>query len=264
MEFLNSDGSAAETTVVNVPAEGRISYDTNLGGKAVRITSNSQNIYVTQKAIVNGSLNEYAGIARSAMTTEYYFPAYSHNGSNFRAFIKVGNPNGSAEDVTLEFLNSDGTAAETTVINVPANGRISYDTNLGGKAVRVTSNSQDIYVTQKAIVSGSLNEYPGISTSLMATQYFFPAYAHNGSNLKAFIKIGNPNGTAENVTLEFMNSDGSVAKTTVVNVPANGRVSYDTILGGKAVRITANSQNVYVTLKAIANGSLNEYGGVSN
>lgn len=114
----------------------------------------------------NGVLDyEKAYAFNDSSLQKYYFPAYSHNGGNLKADIKVMN---------LDGVNRLGTSMKFGSTNaygvsLQPGGRSSFSTNQGGVAVEVITDSNAI-ITQKATVNGSLNEYPAISESDLSTQ----------------------------------------------------------------------------------------------
>lgn len=229
----------------------RVSHSSNIVGALVEVTSD-ENVFVTQKAFEGGGYSEMVGIKPSDLGTTYYFPSYAHNGSNFRAFIKVGNPSTTTTaNVTIKMNGS-------TVGNyaISPGERISHSSNITGANVEITSDI-NVFVTQKAFDGDGFNEMIGIKDTDLNTDYYFPAYAHNGNKKFSYIKVGNPSTTnTANITVKMNGSTvGNYA------IAPGARISHSSVLEGVTVDITSD-ENVIVTQKSFDNDGYNEIKGI--
>lgn len=255
-----SNSAATVTVKMNGNLEGtynldpgeRVSHSSNLMGVSVEVNSD-QPVFVTQKAFEGNGYNEMFGIKASEITNNYFFPAYAHNGNTLRSYIKVANPEGNPTAAVTIKMNGSTVGS----YNLAGGERISHNSNLTGVNVEVISD-QNVFVTQKSFDQQGMNELKGIKSSDLTTNYFFPAYAHNGSNLKAYIKVANPEGNPTAAVTIKMN--GSTVGS--YNLAAGERISHSSNLIGATVEVISD-QNVIVTQKAFEDNGYNEMKGVA-
>jgi|GEM_PF-5134975 len=137
---------------------GRItpSYPGVRGGPVV--VESDINVYATQRADVLGAFNEYAGIPANALSNKYYFTWYDTLGSGYTATTLVANPSATTNaNVTIKIA---GITKGTYVI---APGGIVTPTYAGVRNGPVVVESDiEIIASQRAVVKGTFNEYPGI------------------------------------------------------------------------------------------------------
>ena len=154
------DGSIVDEDYV-IPPGGRVTpqYDGFIGGPVI-VTSDID-VFASQRALFNGSFNEYAGISETSLGTDYYFTWYDNRDSNMQAWMLVGNPSATLS-ANVNITIGDGSVVDEDYV-IPPGGRITpqYDSFIGGPII-VTSDI-DVFASQRALFNASFNEYTGIT-----------------------------------------------------------------------------------------------------
>lgn len=254
VEVIHS-GTNGGSQTVTIPANDRMDFKfigARGGPVSVRATDDSSPIYVTLKSEINGRPDETKGIPASSLDAQYYFPAYRYQIPEYKAWIIVGNPNGSPVEVeVIHYGVSGGTQTEI----VPANGRYTFKfegAREGPVSVRATDDTSLIYVTLKSEVNGGPDETAGIAESELDTKFYYPAYRSLGANYKSWIMVGNPNLSSVEVTVDHLGTGGG---TQVVQINPGERHSFKFAGASDGpVTVTSTGGSVYTTIKYEVNG----------
>jgi hypothetical protein len=134
-----------------------------VGGPVSVESTNGVPIYTTQRVVIGGSFNEFAGIPASSLATKYYF-TWNTAGSDRTAWTLVGNP--STSETANVTIKVGDIVTESYSIPPGENITPSFDVTGGPISVECT-NGVPIYTTQRVVIGGSFNELPGITVELI-------------------------------------------------------------------------------------------------
>lgn len=231
-------------------------------GGPIRVIADAP-FYATIKSEVNGGPDETKGFSRNELATKFYYPAYRDDGSKYKAWIMVGNPNN--QPVEVEVVHS-GTNGGAIIQTIEANSRGTFKFNgaTGGPVVvRSTDNSSLIYTTIKSEVNGLPDESEGISVENLSTKFYFPAYRNQPPKYKAWIIVGNPGSEAVDVVVENSGINGGVRQS-IIEPGGRYSFSYDNANGGPvSVRSVDGTSLLYATIKSEVNNGPDETSGIS-
>jgi hypothetical protein len=197
----------------------------------VKITS-SQPILAVGRPHIDGQVMTYNGM--SAGSTSAWLPMFFKNGfGNYNTALYIQNMTSNEASLKIEYLNLDGTIACTDNDTLGANASRGYwslqvvcDIGslpmgfIGG--VKVTS-TEDILAVGRPHLGAQITTYNGFSdgsTSMYVPMLFRKAF----SNYNAALYLQNVSGNSAGITIEYVDSDGTVAATQNVNL-ASGAIS---------------------------------------
>lgn len=250
---VNINGEERGFHVISPQENLPLEYINTFSGP-VKITGSSS-IHVSQKMrTVAGKLNESLAVPASHYSTDFWYPVYRHiNGDG--AWVWIANPNytGTATvNVTL-----DGVDMGEVEILPRQNTYLEFAGVFSGP-VKLTSDIP-IYTTMKSRTGGGLEEFSGISTPDLATEFYYPIYRHiNGDG--AWIWVGNPDTENDvNINVEIAGQDMGDS-----TVPAGQNIflEFQGVFDGP-VKITAENE-IYSTIKSRTGGVINEFSGIKS
>jgi hypothetical protein len=228
----------------------------------------------------------YNGMSSGA--TSAWLPMFFKNGfGSYNTALYVQNVSASSADLTIEYINLDGTVACIDDDTLGANASKGYwslsiacDTGslpsgfVGG--VKVTS-TQDILAVGRAHLGTQIttyNGFPGGATSAYVPMLFKNAFA--GGSYDAALYLQNVSASSADVEIEYLDSAGTVVATQNMTLAANAISSIwlpsvaglpDDFAGG--ARISATQEIIAVgrphlgseitTYNGAPGGSLNAY-----
>ncbi len=236
IDFVDSDGVTVYTKTDTLGAGASKGYwlpsEAGLpvgfaGG--VKITS-TQPILAVGRPHINGQVMTYNGMGMGA--TSAWLPMFFKNGfGSYNTAIYIQNVTANSADVTIEYMNLDGTVACTFDDAIDANASKGYwslsatcDTGslpsgfVGG--VRVTS-TENILAVGRAHLGAQITTYNGFdagSTDAFVPMLFRKAFA--GGLYNAALYVQNVSGSSADVTIEYRDNAGVLAATQNVTLAA--------------------------------------------
>jgi parallel beta-helix repeat protein len=291
LEFTDSSGAVVYTKADTLDPHASKGYwlpaETGLpngfaGG--VKVTS-TQPILAVGRPHINGQVMTYNGMSSGATTA--WLPMFFKNGfGSYNTALYVQNLTASSANLTIDYINLDGTVACTDNDTLDANASKGYwslsiacDTGslpggfVGG--VKVTS-TQNILAVGRAHLGTQIttyNGFPGGATSAYLPMLFRKAF---GGTYNAALYLQNVSGSSADVVIEYLNSAGTVVATQNVTLAANAISSIwlpgvvglaDGFAGGARISSTQNViavgrphlGNEITTYNGAPAGSLNAY-----
>ncbi len=268
MEFTNSNGTVVYTKNDTLGANASKGYwlpsEAGLpngfsGG--VKVTSN-RFIIALGRPHIGSEVMTYSGMAAGSTTA--WLPMFFKNGfGNYNTALYVQNVSANSANLTIQYLNLDGTVACTDNDTLGANASKGYwslsvacDSGtlpmgfVGG--VKVIS-TQPILAVGRAHLGAQITTYNGFSGGVgiaYVPMLFRKAY---GGSYNAALYLQNVSGVSANLTIEYVNNNGVVAATQYATLAARAISSIwlpsvtglpDGFVGG--ARITANQAIVAV------------------
>jgi hypothetical protein len=240
MEFTNSNGIVVYTKTDTLGANASKGYwlssIAGLGSSFVggaKITSD-QPVLAVGRPHIGAEVMTYNGM--SSGSTSAWLPMFFKNGfGNYNTALYVQNIANASADLTIEYLNLDGTVACTDNDTLAANASKGYwslavtcDTGslpmgfVGG--VKVTS-TENILAVGRAHLGTQITTYNGFSGG--ATTAYVPMLfrkAFGGGSYNAALYLQNVSGASADVTIEYVDNNGAVAATQNVTL-ASGAIS---------------------------------------
>ena len=237
LEFTDSSGAVVYTKADTLdphaskgywlPAEAGLP---NGFAGGVKVTS-TQPILAVGRPHIGAQVMTYNGMSSGATTA--WLPMFFKNGfGSYNTALYVQNLTGSSANLTIQYINLNGTVACTDNDTLGANASKGYwslsvacDTGslpsgfVGG--VKVTS-SQNILAVGRAHLGTQIttyNGFPGGATSAYVPMLFRNAFA--GGFYDAALYLQNVSGSSATVAIEYLNSSGAVAATQNVTLAAN-------------------------------------------
>ena len=236
LDFTDSSGTVVYTKTDTLdphaskgywlPAEVGLPNDF-AGG--VKVTS-TQPILAVGRPHIGAQVMTYNGMSSGATTS--WLPMFFKNGfGSYNTALYIQNLTASSADLTIDYINLDGTVACTDNDTLDANASKGYwslqvacDTgSLPGEfvgGVKVTS-TQDILAVGRAHLGTQIttyNGFPGGATSAYVPMLFKNAF---GGSYDAALYLQNVSGSSATVAIEYLNSAGAVAATQNVTLAAN-------------------------------------------
>lgn len=171
----------------------------------VRVVSTNGVNIVTSEFTLSGtqnSFNEVMGYPFNQFDVEYWFPWYDHgypdvSGDNMRTWVLVGNPSNSQTANVQIYVNSvlqtvPGSNPPTTVFTIPPGANVTprWPGTVAGP-VQVVSDIP-IFASERVftVPTNAFNEFMGIPSSQLTTEYWFPWY--DSINMSNKLLIGKP------------------------------------------------------------------------
>jgi hypothetical protein len=237
LEFTNSSGAVVYTKADTLDPHASKGYwlpdEAGLpagfaGG--VKVTS-TQPILAVGRPHIGEQVMTYNGMSAGSTTT--WLPMFFKNGlGSYNTALYVQNVTGSSANLTIDYINLNGTVACTDNDTIGANASKGYwslsvacDTGslpsgfVGG--VKVTS-SQNILAVGRAHLGAQIttyNGFPGGATSAYVPMLFRNAFG--GCSYDAALYLQNVSASSADVTIEYLGNDGAVAATQNVTLAAN-------------------------------------------
>jgi hypothetical protein len=269
MEFIDGSGAIVYTKndILNANASkgywlpSEAGLPTGFAG-GVKVTS-TQNILAVGRPHINGQVMTYNGAGAGSTTA--WLPMFFKNGfGSYNTALYIQNVTANSADLTIQYLNLDGTVACEKADTLAANASKGYwsltvacDSGalpvgfVGG--VKVTS-TQNILAVGRAHLGTQITTYNGFAGG--ATTAYVPMLFRNafaGGSYKAALYLQNVSGDSADVTIEYVDNNGAVAASQNVNLAAGAISSIwlpsvaglpDGFVGG--ARITATQDVVAV------------------
>ena len=284
MEFTNSNGAVVYTKTDTLGANASKGYwlpsEAGLpngfsGG--VKVTSNRVIIAIGRPHIGNEVMT-YNGVG--AGSTAAWLPMFFKNGfGNYNTALYVQNVTSSTANLTIQYLNLNGTVACTVNDSLAPRASkgywsLSVTCNTGNLpmgfvgGVKVTS-TQDILAVGRAHLGAQITTYNGFSggaSTAYVPMLFRKAFANGSYNAALYLQnVGSANA---NITIEYLNSNGTLAATQNVTLNAGAISSLwlpsvpglpNGFVGG--ARITAN-QNIIAVGRPHLGSEITAYNGM--
>jgi surface protein len=269
IEFINDSGATVHT--VNEPLAAKASKGYWLSGiagiptgfaGAAKVTAD-QPVLAVGRPHIGAEVMSYNGM--SAGSTTAWLPMFFKNGfGSYNTALYIQNVTANSADLTIQYLNLDGTVACEKADTLAANASKGYwsltvacDSGalpvgfVGG--VKVTS-TQNILAVGRAHLGTQITTYNGFAGG--ATTAYVPMLFRNafaGGSYKAALYLQNVSGDSADVTIEYVDNNGAVAASQNVTLAAGAISSIwlpsvaglpDGFVGG--ARITATQDVVAV------------------
>jgi uncharacterized protein YkwD len=174
-----------------IPSGGQVSprYPAAFAGPVQVVSTTGQDILVSERQIYGGSFTETLGIPDAQLTTDYWFPWY--DGMTMSTWISIGAPDTNSADAQVD-IYIGGVKVNTSPYVVSAGGQVSpsFPGTFDGPVEVVSTNGQDILVSERQIYGSSFTETLGVPDSQLTTDYWFPWY--DGMTMSTWISIGVP------------------------------------------------------------------------
>ncbi|GEM_PF-1643239 len=235
MQFVDSSGitvyTKADTLGPNASKGYWLPAETGLpsgfaGG--VKLSANRP-ILAVGRPHINGQIMTYNGTGTGSPIA--WLPMFFKNGfGNYNTALYIQNITDTIADLTIEYLNLDGTVACEKADTLAANAIKGYwsltvtcDTGslpmgfVGG--VKITS-TQDILAVGRAHLGTQITTYNGLaggSSSVYLPMLFRKAF---GGTYNAALYLQNVSGSSAGVTIEYVDNAGTVTATQNVTLPS--------------------------------------------
>lgn len=235
IDFLDSDGIAVYNKLDTLNPGASKGYwlpdeaglpDNFVGG--VRIISD-QNILAVGRPHINGQIMTYNGVNAGSPTA--WLPMFFKNGfGSYNTALYVQNVTSNSANLTIEYINLDGTVACTQADTLSAYASKGYwslsvtcDTGslpsgfVGG--VKVTS-TESILAIGRPHLGAQITTYNGATagvTNLYVPMLFRAAF---GGSYNAAMYLQNVSGSPATVTIEYRDNAGALAATQNVTLAA--------------------------------------------
>ncbi|MCA9383507.1 S8 family serine peptidase, partial [Candidatus Dojkabacteria bacterium] len=253
---INIGSSIADNVSIN-PESNSISKYGVWDGPVDLVTDGT--IFTTKRTLLNGSFNEFEGIAEADLATAYYYPFYANGSGGSQEWILVGNP---SQESSVNVNIKVGTSVNENFVLQPGE-KITPKWNVWDGPVIVTASGGTVYSTKRTVLNGSFNEFTGITSNHFNTTHYYPFYA-NGSGAGDWILIGNPSSSLTanvNIKIGLPSDDDYVDENFVLNPGEALTPSFPA--WGSPVVITSDN-NIYTTKRTLIGGSFNEMKGITD
>jgi hypothetical protein len=233
---IQPEGQAERTIVINVPNLTRVTLSTQtLGGLTTApfstLVESDRALVVDRTMSWDGSgYGSHAETAVNAPAPTWYLAEGSTAGP-FSLFYLLQNPNPVPATATITFLRPAGSAPVVRSYTLPPNSRTTVPVDNAAPELASTDVSGVIAASQPIIVERAMYlDRPGQpfaagheSAGVTATSNsWFLAEGATGAFFEMFVLIANPNGTASNVSVDYLLTNGTVL-TKTYTVAANSR-----------------------------------------
>ncbi len=285
MEFTDSSGTVVYTKTDTLDPNASKGYwlpsevdlpNGFVGG--VKVISN-RDIIALGRPHINGQVMTYNGVG--AGSTIAWLPMFFKNGfGSYNTALYIQNVTASNANLTIQYINLDGTVACTDTDTLGANASKGYwslavacDSGslplgfVGG--VKVTS-TQNILAVGRAHLGTQITTYNGFAGgagSAYVPMLFRKAYA--GGSYNAALYLQNVSGSSADVTIEYVDNAGAIAATQNVTLAAGAISSLwlpsvaglpDGFVGGARISAT---QDVIAVGRPHLGGEITAYNGTS-
>ncbi len=236
IEFRNEAGSVVHTINESLAAKASKGYwlssIAGLGASFVggATVTSDQPMLAVGRPHIGAEVMTYNGM--SSGSTSAWLPMFFKNGfGSYNTALYVQNVTGNSADLTIQYLNLDGTIACTDTDTLGANASKGYwslavacDTGslpsgfVGG--VKVTS-TENILAVGRAHLGTQITTYNGFAGgagSAYVPMLFRKAFA--GGSYNAALYLQNVSGASADVSIEYVDNAGAVAATQNVTLAA--------------------------------------------
>ncbi|GAB4492667.1 MAG: hypothetical protein DDG60_12235 [Anaerolineae bacterium] len=265
IQFINDSGAVVHTITEPLEAKASKGYwlssipgiPAGFAG-AAKVTA-AQPILAVGRPHIGTEVMSYNGVSTGSTTA--WLPMYFKNGfGSYNTALYVQNITNNSANLTIEYLNLDGTVACTDNDTLAANASKGYwslsvtcDSGslpsgfVGG--VKVTS-TENILAVGRAHLGTQITSYNGFAGG--ATTAYVPMLfknAFSGGSYKAALYLQNVSASSATVTIEYLTDTGSVAATQNVTLAAGAIGSIwlpsvpglpDGFVGGARITSTQN------------------------
>ena len=184
-------GNKMNATAYSIPPGQRIfpRYGINAGPVHV-VSTNGVDIFTSERTKYLNSFNEVMGIPGDQLTTDYWFTSYDDLG--MITYLVIGNPHPSNTAEVDVYIG--GNKMNATPYSIAPGQRIfpRYAIN-GGPVQVVSTNSVDIFTSERSKFGQSFNEVLGYPANQFTTDYWFTSY--DDASMITYLVIGNPHPT---------------------------------------------------------------------
>ena len=154
------------------------------GGPLQVVSTNGVNIFASERTKYLGSFNEVTGYPGDQLTTDYWFTSYDD--TSMITYLVIGNPD---PTLTAEVdVYIEGNKMNATPYLIAPGQRIFQRYGIHAGPVRVVStNSVDIFTSDRSKYLNSFNEILGIANDQLTTDYWFTSLDDAGMETELVI-----------------------------------------------------------------------------
>jgi len=211
-------------------------------------------VFTTQRTLIDGMLNEYAGIPAESLTNHYYYSWIDASQSDHRVWTFVANP--SATDTAHVTIKIAGNIVGTYTLQPGEQVHPEFEAILDGP-VEVKSDIA-VFTTQRTAIQGGFNEYAGIPAERLTNHYYYSWIDASQSDHKVWTFVANPSATdAAHVTIKI---GGNIVGTYTLQPGEQVHPKFGDTLGGP-VEVKSDIA-VFTTQRTAIQGGFNEYAGM--
>ena len=253
---IQPEGQTERTVVIRVPGLTRVTLSAATLG-VLTSAPFSTLIEADRSLIVDRTMSwdasgygAHAETAVEAPSTTWYLAEGSTSGP-FSLFYLLQNPNASQTTATVTFLRTAGNPTVVRTYVLPPNSRTTIPVDSAAPELASTDISGVISATQPIIVERAMyldrpgqpfaagHESAGVTAP--ATNWFL-AEGATGSFFELFVLIANPNGSAANVTVDYLIPTARCSARPTASRPTAASRSGSTRSSSRASRATAPSR----------------------
>jgi hypothetical protein len=245
-----------------IPSGGQVSprYPAAFAGPVQVVSTNEQNIMVSERQIYGSSFTETLGVPDGQLTTDYWFPWY--DGLTMNTWISIGAPDTNSADAEVD-VYIGGTKMNPSPYVIPAGGQMSpkFSGTFAGPVEVVSTNGQDLIVSERQIFGSSFTETLGMPGNQLTTDYWFPWY--DGLTMNTWISIGAPDTNSTDAEVDIYIGGVKMNPSAYV-IPAGGQMSpkFSGTFAGPVEVVSTNGQDLIVSERQVFGSSFTETLGV--
>jgi hypothetical protein len=165
------------------------SFAGTFDGPVEVVSTNGQDILVSERQIYGSSFTETLGMPADQLTTDYWFPWY--DGMTMSTWISIGAPDTNSAGAQVDIYIGGAKVNTSPYVLAPGEQvSPSFAGKFAGPVEVVSTNGQDILVSERQIYGSSFTETLGVPDSQLTTDYWFPWY--DGMTMSTWISIAVP------------------------------------------------------------------------
>ncbi len=229
--FMDPNGNTVATAVTIAPTSREtVNVGNHISGEvSTLVTCENTNINAERVMYRNGGgIDWIAGHcstgALSAAGTWYFAEGYT--GSDFDEFICIQNPHAATAEVTVTYMQPDGTTTTSDMTVGPTTREtINVEQTVSGEVSVQLQSTNGVGIVGERVIYWDKNDITWIgahccpgATANSTTKYFAEGYT--ASDFDEYICIQNPNSTSAEVAVTFMAPNGTTVATTRTIGPA--------------------------------------------
>lgn len=219
----------------------------------VRIMSNSNEIYASQRVLFEGSFNEFEAINVNNLSNSYINSWNDTSRAGRSSWNLVGNPSDIQTANITVFLGSRSNQIDSFTLAPGQQTEKLYPNLLDGPII--IDSDINIYSTQRTLFNGSFNEYESISSSDFGNYLLLTWNDTSKADRQSYILVGNPNESqTANVQIELA---GEIIDSYNLSSGNQVEVLYPNTISGP-LKILSDIP-IYATQRTLYEGSFNEY-----
>jgi hypothetical protein len=251
-------GGGAPIGSYAIPSGGQESpsFPGTFAGPVEVVSTNGQDILVSERQIYGSSFTETLGIPDAQLTTDYWFPWY--DGMTMSTWISIGAPDTNSGDAQVD-IYIGGTKMNTSPYVITPGGQISpsFPGTFAGPVEVVSTNGQDILVSERQIYGSSFTETLGVPDSQLTTDYWFPWY--DGLTMSTWISIGTPDTNSADAQVDIYIGGTKMNTSPYVLAPGEQvSPSFAGTFAGPVEVVSTNGQDILVSERQIYGSSFTE------